>query len=67
MNINEIPIDFINDLLPAECTELEFKKKWAEYEWENKVQVNTTIADLHQFVDHFTKELNVSLMTKLED
>ena len=37
LNINEIQIDFINDLSKAECTELEFKKKWAEYEWENKV------------------------------
>ena len=67
LNINEIQIDFINDLLQAECTELEFKKKWAEYEWENKVQVNTTITDLKEFVDHFAKSLNVSLMTKLED
>jgi len=46
LNINEIQIDFINDLMEAACTELEFKKKWAEYEWENKVQVNTTITDL---------------------
>ena len=37
LNINEINIDFINDLMQAECSELEFKKKWAEYEWENKV------------------------------
>ena len=67
LNINEIQIDFINELMEAACTELEFKKKWAEYEWENKVQVNTTITDLRQFVDHFTKSLNVSLMTKLEE
>lgn len=37
ININEIQIDFINALMPAECSELEFKKRWAEYEWENKV------------------------------
>jgi coatomer subunit beta len=37
LNINEIQIDYINDLSKADCTELEFKKKWAEYEWENKV------------------------------
>jgi len=67
LNINEIPIDFINDLLPAECTELEFKKKWAEYEWENKVQVNTTMTDLMAYVNHFATSLNVSLMSKLED
>jgi coatomer subunit beta len=66
LNINEIQIDFINDLMKAETTELEFKKKWAEYEWENKVQVNTTITDLKQYVSHFAESLNVSLMTKLD-
>lgn len=46
ININEIQIDFINALMPADCPELEFKLKWAEYEWENKVHVNTPITDL---------------------
>ena len=67
LNINEIQIDFINDLMQAECSDLEFKKKWAEYEWENKVVVNTTLTDLREFVDYFSKSLNVSLMTKLEE
>lgn len=67
LNINEIQIDFINDLMKSETTELEFKKKWAEYEWENKVQVNTTITDLKQYVKHFADELNISIMTKLDD
>ena len=53
--------------MKAQTTELEFKKKWAEYEWENKVQVNTTMTDLKQYVDHFADSLNISLMTKLED
>lgn len=43
ININEIQIDFINELVPADCSELDFKKKWAEYEWENKVAVSTQI------------------------
>ena len=67
LNINEIQIDFINDLMQDTCSELEFKKKWAEYEWENKVQVNTTLQELKEYVDHFSKSLNVSLMTKLDD
>ena len=29
--------------------------------------VNTTLTDLREFVDHFSKSLNVSLMTKLEE
>lgn len=67
LNINEIQIDFINDLMKAQTTELEFKKKWAEYEWENKVQVNTTITDLKQFVQHFADQLNISVMSKLDE
>lgn len=67
ININEIQIDFINSLMPAECTELEFKKKWAEYEWENKVQVNTTITDLKQYFEFFAKTLNIKLMTQINE
>ncbi len=42
ININDFQIDFINELQPAECSELDFKKKWADYEWENKVHINTS-------------------------
>ncbi len=53
--------------MPAECPELEFKLKWAEYEWENKVHVNTPITDLKQYVEHFAKEMNIQLMTAISD
>ena len=53
--------------MPADCQELEFKLKWAEYEWENKVFVNTHITDLKQFVEHFAKEMNIKLMTQITD
>ena len=67
ININEIQIDFINELMPAECSELDFKKKWAEYEWENKVQVSTNITDLKEYVEYFAKALNVKLMTPINE
>jgi coatomer subunit beta len=53
--------------MQAECSELDFKKKWAEYEWENKVQINTTMTDLKEYVDYFATTLNVSLMSKLDE
>jgi coatomer subunit beta len=67
LNINEMQIDFINDLLPASCSEIDFKKKWAEYEWENKVQVNTTMTNLQEYVTSFAESLNISLMSKLDE
>ena len=63
MNINEIQIDFINELQPAECSELDFKKKWADYEWENKVQLSNPGGNLREYVEYFAKALNVKLMT----
>ena len=67
ININEVQIDFINALMPAECPELEFKLKWAEYEWENKVVVTTPLVDLKEYVEHFAKEMNIKLMTAVTE
>ena len=67
ININEIQIDFINALMPAACSDLEFKKKWADYDWENKVQVYTPILDLKEYVEHFAEQLNIKLMTKITE
>jgi coatomer subunit beta len=54
-------------LQPADCSELDFKKKWADYEWENKVQVNTGVSNLREYVDYFAKALNVKLMTTITE
>jgi coatomer subunit beta len=67
INLNEIQIDFINELQPAECSELDFKKKWADYEWENKVQINTAISELREYVEYFAKTLNVKVMTPISE
>lgn len=53
--------------MPADCSELDFKKKWAEYEWENKVAVSTQITQLKEYVQHFADQLNVKLMTQVND
>lgn len=28
ININEIQVDFLNELKPADCNSMDFKKKW---------------------------------------
>ena len=67
ININEIQIDFLNELMPADCGQLLFKKKWVDYDWENKIVVKTTISDLKEYVEYFAKYLNIRLLTKIED
>lgn len=36
--LNNIHIDVMDYILPTTCTEQEFRKMWAEFEWENKVR-----------------------------
>ena len=35
--LNDIHIDIMDYIVPASCTETEFRAMWAEFEWENKV------------------------------
>lgn len=37
--MNNIHIDIMDYIQPASCTDAEFRKMWAEFEWENKVGV----------------------------
>uniref|UniRef100_A0A0D3EC00 Coatomer beta subunit appendage platform domain-containing protein n=1 Tax=Brassica oleracea var. oleracea TaxID=109376 RepID=A0A0D3EC00_BRAOL len=36
---------------------------WAEFEWENKVVVNTIIQDEKEFFDHIVKSTNMKCLT----
>jgi vesicle coat complex subunit len=37
-------------IMPAQCSETQFRAMWTEFEWENKVNVNTNITDLMGWV-----------------
>jgi coatomer subunit beta len=41
--LNDIHIDIMDYINPAHCTETQFRSMWTEFEWENKVNVNTNI------------------------
>ena len=41
--LNDIHIDIMDYIVPASCTEPEFRQMWAIFEWENKVAVNTAL------------------------
>ena len=36
--LNNIHIDIMDYIYPADCTDEEFRKMWVEFEWENKVR-----------------------------
>jgi coatomer subunit beta len=61
--LNTIHIDIMDYILPATCTDTEFRTMWVEFEWENKVAVNTTITDLHEYLKVLLKSTNMKCLT----
>lgn len=61
--LNDIHIDIMDYIQPASCTDEEFRRMWAEFEWENKVSVNTTITNLHDFLNHILQSTNMKCLT----
>ena len=61
--LNDIHIDIMDYIVPATCTDTEFRQMWAEFEWENKVAVNTNISDLHEYLDHIIRCTNMKCLT----
>ena len=43
VNLNGIKIDILDYIQPATCTDTAFRTMWSDFEWENKVAVNTTM------------------------
>ncbi|KAJ3092871.1 coatomer subunit beta [Quaeritorhiza haematococci] len=61
--LNDIHIDIMDYVNPATCTETQFRAMWTEFEWENKVNVNTNITDLRQYLNHILKSTNMNCLT----
>lgn len=61
--LNDIHIDIMDYIVPASCNDSEFRQMWAEFEWENKVAVNTNISDLPAFLQHVIKSTNMKCLT----
>ncbi|XP_075254366.1 coatomer subunit beta-like [Convolutriloba macropyga] len=61
--LNDIHIDVMDYIVPASCTDVEFRKMWQEFEWENKVSVNTSITDLREYLKHLCSTTNLKCLT----
>lgn len=59
--LNEIRIDMMEYVKPQTCTANEFRQMWAEFDWENKVNVCTTAlgTDLRGFAEQITQLTNM--------
>ncbi|KIK68837.1 hypothetical protein GYMLUDRAFT_34829 [Collybiopsis luxurians FD-317 M1] len=61
--LNDIHIDIMDYIKPAYCNEAQFRSMWTEFEWENRVNVNSTVSDPREYLQHVMKSTNMSCLT----
>ncbi|KAF7150724.1 hypothetical protein RHSIM_Rhsim02G0104200 [Rhododendron simsii] len=61
--LNNVHIDIMDYISPATCADVAFRTMWAEFEWENKVAVNTVIQDEKGFLGHIMKSTNMKCLS----
>jgi coatomer subunit beta len=66
--LNDIHVDVMDYIQPATCSENQFRSMWTEFEWENKVNVNSKgHADdqltLREYLDKLMKRTNMACLT----
>ena len=63
IHLNDIHMDIMDYIRPATCTDEMFRSMWAEFEWENKVAIATSITSLVDFLNHIVSSTNMRCLT----
>ena len=61
--LNDIHIDIMDYIAPASCADVMFRAMWAEFEWENKVAINTNLGEATAFLEHIVRTTNMRCLT----
>jgi coatomer subunit beta len=61
--LSDIHIDIMDYIVPAYCPDLQFRSMWAEFEWENKVAINTSFTDPKAFLEHIIACTNMKCLS----
>lgn len=61
--LSDVHIDILDYIKPAVCTEAQFRKMWNEFEWENKISVNSTLPSLKDYLEELLKGTNMNNLT----
>ncbi|KAH3906057.1 coatomer subunit beta [Parastagonospora nodorum] len=61
--LNDVHVDIMDYIKPAQCTETQFRTMWTEFEWENKVNINSKAKTLREFLKQLMASTNMSCLT----
>lgn len=63
VNLDNIHLDIMDYIRPALCADDAFRHMWAEFEWENKVAIATSITGLEEFLEYIVECTNMRCLT----
>lgn len=63
INLNDIHLDIMDYIQPATCDDQIFRSMWAEFEWENKVAIQTDMTDIVGFLNHIVEYTHMRCMS----
>lgn len=61
--LNDVHVDIMDYIQPAHCSETQFRTMWTEFEWENKVNINSKAKTLRDFLKQLMAATNMSCLT----
>ena len=61
--LNDVHVDIMDYIQPAQCTEQRFRSMWTEFEWENKVNINSKAKTLRDFLSQLMACTNMTCLT----
>ncbi|GAB1319149.1 coatomer subunit beta [Madurella fahalii] len=61
--LNDLHVDVLDYIQPATCSETQFRTMWTEFEWENKVNINSKAKSLRDFLDQLMACTNMNCLT----
>ena len=61
--LNDVHVDIMDYIQPAHCTETRFRTMWTEFEWENKVNINSKAKSLREFLNQLMACTNMTCLT----
>jgi len=60
--LNELHVDILDFIERSWIGELAFRTMWSEFEWENKININTSINEVGAFLEHIMQNTNMSIV-----
>ena len=61
--LNDVHVDIMDYIVPAQCTETQFRSMWTEFEWENKVNINSGAKTLRDYLKQLMAATNMTCLT----